>query len=405
MGQLGDDLEKWGADVIFGRTRGLAAVLTRVVLRGLSWIYALVIRLRMKAYRQHWIQQSHLGTMVISVGNLTVGGTGKTPVVELLARTLRDRGRRVAVLSRGYKSKKLEELQDWRDWDEEEREEMPKVVSDGSRVLLDASHAGDEPYMLAKNLSGVSVIVDKDRVNGGRFAVSELGADTLVLDDGLQYLRLDHELDIVLVDQSAPFGTRAMLPRGTLREPARNLCRASHIILTKCQGPTDEKILDRMRRYNPTAEVVETTHGPKYLERVFGNGRLALDHLQGRYVAAISGIAVPESFEGLLKKLGANVEFHRTFADHHAFSQKDVDRFMRRCVERDIDFIVTTEKDAVRFPRPAEMDVDIYFLRIEIEILRGQDVWDRMVDRIATPPDRAPGVWAEERLLVAPLGD
>lgn len=404
MGSTGDDLEQWGADVIFGRRRGLGAAVARFLLRGLSFIYGLVIRLRLKAFRQHWITQNHLGTMVISVGNLTVGGTGKTPVVELLSRTLRDRGRRVAILSRGYKSKKLDKLQEWKDLDLEEREDLPKIVSDGKNILLDAKFAGDEPFMLAKNLPGVSVIVDKDRVNGGRFAVSELGADTLVLDDGLQYLRLDHELDIVLVDQSSPFGTRALLPRGTLREPMRNLSRASHIIVTKCQGPTDEALLARMRKYNPTAEVIETTHGPKYLEQVFGRGRMPLESLEGKYVAAISGIAVPESFEGLLKKLGANVEFHRTFSDHHAFSRQEVDRFMRRCVERDIELIVTTEKDAVRFPKPKELDVDIYFLRIEIEILKGQEVWDRMVDRIATPPSRMPAGWAEERLLVDPLG-
>lgn len=404
MGGTGDELEKWGADVIFGRARGPMAALARILLRGLSFIYWFLIKFRLKAFRQHWVQQSHLGTMTISVGNLTVGGTGKTPVVELLSRTLRDRGRNVAILSRGYKSKKLKKVQEWSGWSEEDREDLPKIVSDGREVRLDAKYAGDEPFMLAKNLPGVSVIVDKDRVNGGRFAVSELGADTLVLDDGLQYLRLDHELDIVLVDQNSPFGTRALLPRGTLREPMRNLCRASHIIVTKCKGPTDEALLAKMRKYNPTAEVIETTHGPKYLEKVFGNGHMPLESLKDKYVAAISGIAVPESFEGLLKKLGANVEFHRTFSDHHAFSKKDVDRFMRRCVERDIELIVTTEKDAVRFPEPSEMDVDIYFLRIEIEILKGQEVWDRMVDRIATPPGRPPAGWAEERLLVDPLG-
>jgi tetraacyldisaccharide 4'-kinase len=362
------------------------------------------VRLRLKAYRQHWFEQSRLATMVISVGNLTVGGTGKTPVVELLARTLRDRGRKVAVLSRGYKSRKLDEPQEWEDFDEEDREELPKIVSDGTRVLLDATHAGDEPFMLASNLPEVAVIVDKDRVNGGRFAVGELGADTLILDDGMQYLRLDHEVDIVLVDQSAPFGTRALLPRGTLREPARNLCRASYIIVTKCQGPTDQKLLHRMGKLNPTAEIIETTHGPKHLQNVFGDERLELAALDGKYVAAISGIAVPESFEGLLKALGATVEFHRTFADHHAFSQRDVDRFMRRCVERDIELIVTTEKDAVRFLPPSERDVEIYFLRIEIEILKGREVWERLVDRIADQRERAPAGWAEERLLLDPLG-
>ncbi len=404
MGQLGDDLEKWGADVIFGRRRGLGAMLARCVLRGFSFLYGLLVRLRLKAYRDRWKQQGHLGTMVISIGNLTVGGTGKTPVVELLARTLRDRGRKVAVLSRGYKSRKLDEPQRWRGLRREECLDLPKIVSDGEQVLLDSPYAGDEPYMLAKNLEGVRVVVDKDRVKGGRFAVGELEADTLLLDDGLQYLALDHEYDLVLVDQSAPFGTRALLPRGTLREPPRNLCRASHIIITKCQGPTDEALLRRIRKYNPTADIIETTHAPQYLERVFGGGRLALDQLRDKYVAAISAIAVPESFEGLLRRLGAKVEFHRTFADHHPFTQRQIDRFMTRCIQRDIELIVTTEKDAVRFPRPKELDVDIYYLRIEIEVLRGQENWDRLIDRLVGSRSRPPAAWAADRLLTDPLG-
>jgi tetraacyldisaccharide 4'-kinase len=404
VGQLADDIENWGADVIFGRARGFGAAVARIVMRALSFVYGAIVCLRLKAYRQHWKEQTQLGTMVISVGNLTVGGTGKTPVVELLARTLRDRGRRVAVLSRGYKSKKLDQVQKWKDFSPEDCQGLPKIVSDGEEVRLEAVYAGDEPYMLAKNLKGVGVVVDKDRVNGGRFAVGELGADTLVLDDGLQYLPLDHEYDLVLVDQNAPFGTSALLPRGTLREPARNLCRASHIMITKCQGPTDEELLKRMKKYNPTAEVMQTTHAPQYLEKVFGGGRLPLENLQEKYVAAISAIAVPESFEGLLKKLGAEVEFHRTFADHHPFTQREVDRFMTRCMERDIELIVTTEKDAVRFPKPAELDVDIYFLRIEVELFEGQDVWDRFIDQIATPRERELSAWAEERLILDPIG-
>lgn len=406
MGQVGDDIEKWAADVIFGRARGFGAAVARLVFRALSYVYGFIVRMRLKAYRQHWKEQVQLGTMVISVGNLTVGGTGKTPVVELLARTLRNRGRRVAILSRGYKSKKLDEPQQWKDLDVLECEELPKIVSDGEEVRLEALYAGDEPYMLAKNLKGVCVVVDKDRVNGGRFAIRELGADTLVLDDGLQYLPLDHEYDLVLVDQNAPFGTsaRALLPRGTLREPARNLCRASHIMITKCHGPTDEKLLASMKKYNPTAEVMQATHAPQYLERVFGGGHLPLADLQGKYVAAISGIAVPESFEGLLRKLGAKIEFHRTFTDHHAFTQREIDRFMTRCIERDIELIITTEKDAVRFPKPAELDVDIYFLRIEVEMIEGQEVWDRLIDQIVEPRRRAPGAWAEEGLILNPIG-
>lgn len=405
VSRAGDEVEKWAADVIFGRARGFGAAVARCAFRLLSFVYGFVVRMRLKAYRQHWKEQSYLGTMVVSIGNLTVGGTGKTPVVELLSRCLRDRGRKVAVLSRGYKSRKLARPQPWKDWDAERLEDdMPKLVSDGTDILLDVTHAGDEPFMLAQNLPGVSVVVDKDRVKGGRFAVSELGADTLLLDDGLQYLKIDHGLDLVLVDQSAPFGTQALLPRGTLREPPRNLCRASHIVLTKCQGPTDPEILDRIRRYNPAAEIVQTTHAPRYLQQVFGEGRLPVDQLKDAYIAAISGIAVPESFERLLKKLGASVEFHRVFGDHQVFPQADVDRFMTRCVERDIELILTTEKDAVRFPKPAELDVPIYFLRIEIEILSGQDVWDRLIDQICGSRERRPGEWAAQRLLLDPIG-
>jgi len=406
VGQLGDDVEKWAADVIFGRARGFGAAVARIVFRALSVVYGLVVGLRLKAYRQNWREQVQLGTKIISVGNLTVGGTGKTPVVELLARSLHQRGRRVAILSRGYKSRKLEEPQQWKDLEPAECEALPKIVSDGSGVRLAAVYAGDEPYMLAKNLDGVRVVVDKDRVNGGRFAVGELGADTLVLDDGLQYLALDHEYDLVLVDQNAPFGTkaRALLPRGTLREPARNLCRASHIMITKCRQPADGELLGLLRDYNPTAEIMQSTHAPQYLERVFGGGRLPLEKLEGKYVAAISAIAVPESFENLLKDLGARVEFHRTFADHHPFTQREVDRFMTRCIERDIELIVTTEKDAVRFPRPAEMDVDIYFLRIEVELIEGQDAWDRLIEQIVQPRQCEPSDLAEEQLLLNPIG-
>ena len=139
---------------------------------------------------------------------------------------------------------------------------MPKVVSAGDEPLIKVKYAGDEPWMLAKNLPGVSVVVDKNRVKGATFAVRELGADTLILDDGLQYLDLTHSTDVVLVDQNAPFGTGQMLPRGTLREPARNLSRADYIFITKCDGSSNEQLIRKMRRYNRHAEIIECTHGP-----------------------------------------------------------------------------------------------------------------------------------------------
>lgn len=385
------ELERWGADVIFGRARGFRAGMMRLAMSLLSGVYRGVVQTRLKIYRKRWRQQHHLGTLVVSVGNLTVGGTGKTPVVELLAKTLRDRGRRVAILSRGYKSRRLKEPQNWKGQDGSKiaPEKMPKLVSTGRALLLDSKFAGDEPFMLAKNLDGVAVVVDKDRVKGGRFAVGQLGADTLVLDDGLQYLNLSHGLDIVLVDRSAPFGTGALLPRGTLREPPRNLCRASYILLTKCDGSPNDALIEKLRRHNRVAPIIECRHGPRYLEEVFTGERKPLEFLKDKWTAAISGIAVPEGFERSVEKLGARLEIRRHFPDHHRFSRREIDAFMERCIQRDMELVVTTEKDAVRFPRPKGVTVPVYFLRIEVEILKGHEAWEDLITRICHPS--APG--------------
>jgi tetraacyldisaccharide 4'-kinase len=215
-----DELEQWGADVIFGRARGFRAAMMRFLMSWLSWLFRALVQCRIALYRKGWKPQEYLGAQVVSIGNLTVGGTGKTPVVELLAKSLRDRGRRVAILSRGYKSKKLDRPQKWTGADGKPvpAERMPRVVSTGSALLLDSKFAGDEPFMLARNLDGVAVVVDKNRVKGGRFAIGELKAETLLLDDGMQYLDLAHSFDITLIDSRSPFGTGSLLPRGTLRE-------------------------------------------------------------------------------------------------------------------------------------------------------------------------------------------
>jgi len=382
-----EELERWGADVIFGRAKGFRAALTRLLMRALSGFFRILVQARLWRYRSGWKPQHYLGCQVVVIGNITVGGTGKTPVVELLARSLRDSGRKVSILSRGYKSRKLDRPQLWHNSAGVPipAENMPKVVSTGCELLLGSKYAGDEPYMLARNLDGVSVVVDKNRVKSGRFAISQLGADTLLLDDGMQYLDLAHGLDIVLVDAGSPFGTEALLPRGTLREPPRNLRRAGYILLTKCNGSSNEELIRRIRRYNKTAEIIECTHGPIHLENVFTRERLPLEHLRDQWVGAISAIAVPEAFEGALEKLGARVEIRRRFADHYRFSRREVDKFMQRCVERDMQLIVTTEKDAVRFPRPTSLDVPVYFLRIEVEILKGREIWDDLIYRICHP--------------------
>jgi len=315
-----------------------------------------------------------------------VGGTGKTPVVELFARALSDGGRKVAILSRGYKSKKppLKERLRAR-FSGKLLQIPPRVVSDGKEVLLDSRYAGDEPFMLAKNLKTVPVIVDKDRVKGGLYAIKHFGVDTLLLDDGLQYLRLSHRLDVVLIDRTSPFGNERLLPRGTLREPPKNLWRASYIFITKCQGESNEELVRRIRQYNRVAEIIECRHRPRYLENLVDGEKVPLSDLEGKYVSTISGIAVPESFENGVRKLGAKIELTRRYTDHHRYEKDEIEQFIERSLNRDVDLIVTTEKDAVRFPKLNRTDVPIYFLRVEIEILSGEETWRECVNRICEP--------------------
>jgi tetraacyldisaccharide 4'-kinase len=391
MKDLLEDIEAFGVDVIMNNRKGVRAKVLRGILRVLSGVYGVGVALRLFLFRERYIHDHHLGVPVISIGNLTVGGTGKTPVVELLAKALRDRGRKVAILSRGYKSKRQRKVSLLRRVGARlglmrpPKALKPRVVSDFERVRITDSYvAGDEPLMLAMNCPGVPVIVDRDRVNGGAYAIKELGADVLLLDDGLQYLRLKHRHDVVLVDRTAPWGTGFMLPRGTLREPPKNLKRASFIFLTKSDGDSEEMIAE-LRKYNKVADIIECRHRPVHLQNIHTGEIIPLSELRGKYVGAVSGIAVPQSFENLLRKLEAKVDVYQRFTDHHRFKEREIHQFVERCVRRDTHFILTTEKDFVRLPPMPVPDIPFCFLRVEIEILRGKEVFEKMVSLIAEP--------------------
>ena len=381
-----DEFAEWGTDVVFGRAHGFRAWMMRCALRFASFFFFLLVKVRLLLFRRRIKTVHFLGTFVVSVGNITAGGTGKTPVVELLSRTLSDRGRKCAILTRGYKSADLDKPQEWRDARGRRVKNLPKIASDGKTRYLGPLHAGDEPYMLARNLDGVAVLVDKDRVKSGLFAIEQLGCNTLVLDDGMQYLKLRHELDIVLVDCGFPFGTGALLPRGTMREPRSSLKRASYIILTKSGGKPQDELIATIRKYNKLADIIVTNHSPAYLENIFTGERKPLEYLKDKYVACLSGIARPESFECLVDGLGAHIEIRRRYPDHYWFDQEDLEKFVERCADRAVDLIVTTEKDAVRFPRLASVAVPVYYLRIEIEILRGAENFHDAVAHICFKP-------------------
>jgi tetraacyldisaccharide 4'-kinase len=377
--------EQYTIDVILGRREDTGAVIYGAFLHGVSFLFDGIVQLRLWLYRQRLLHDQPLGCLVVVVGNLTVGGTGKTPVVEKFARALAERGRRVAILSRGYKSKRPPFWR--RAWNAltHAEEPPPRVVSDGTRVLLDSEQAGDEPYMLARNLPGVVVLVDKNRVKAGTYAIRRFGCDTLVLDDGFQYLPLKGRLNLLLVDTTNPFGNGRLLPRGVLREPIKHLRRASYVFLTKSNGRRDPELEELIQRHNPGVDVIECAHRPQYLQRVGAAGREPLDFLRGKRVGAFSGIATPESFEHFLRELGAQLLYTKRFLDHYRFTQEDLDLVFGQARTAGLDFLVTTEKDAVRIDETFRFPLPLYYLRLEIEIIRGAADFQEAVGRICFP--------------------
>ncbi len=378
-----EQLEQFAVDVILERRFGKRAGLLRLLLHGLSLIYERLVSFHLWLYEKRVAKVHTLGCLVISVGNLTVGGTGKTPIVEKLARLLTQGGRRVAILSRGYRSDPKPLLQRLKNrFLGRKHADPPRVVCDGRSLLLNSAKSGDEPYMLAKNLKDVVVLVDRDRVKSGRYALEKFAVDTLILDDGFQYLPLKERIDAVLVDREAPFGNRFILPRGMLREPPRHLKRADVIFITKCDGSDLNKLKEEIRQHNRHAKMIECTHEPRYLQDVFTGERQPLSFLKDLRIGAISGIARPESFESGLKKLGADIAYSRQFADHHRFNEQEILSTIQRSRARNARAVITTEKDSVRFVQITHPALPIYYLRVEIEILQGKEVLDDLAREI-----------------------
>lgn len=378
-----ESAETFVLEVIFEQRRGKRAGIVRFLLLLLSKAFAGAVKLRRFLYHFRILRDSTLGVQVIAIGNLTVGGTGKTPVVEKFARELTDQGRKVAILSRGYRSKPpplRQRLMNKLFLREDTT--PPRVVSDGRSLLLDSEAAGDEPYMLASNLKDVVVLVDKDRVKSGRYAIEKYGCDTLLLDDGYQYWKLrGRRSDIVLIDRQQPFGNEHMLPRGTLREPPSHLARATTIFITKSDGNTRE-LRQRIARYNNRAGIIECIHHPLYFEDVFTGEQHGMDLIKGMKVASLSGIAQPESFEQSLIDLGGELVYAKRYADHHRFTQQEIINAINRGKKRQARAIITTQKDAVRFPKIDRRDLPIFFMRVEIKILSGGAGFQDVVSRI-----------------------
>jgi len=341
------------------RHKGLVAGVVKSFLYCLSLIYSLVIRVLIFIYR---IKPYRLNCKVISVGNITLGGTGKTSLVALIAKYLKQQGHKLAILSRGYKRK----------------------ITNYQLPITNYEMMGDEPYMLKMNLGDVPVVVDTDRIRAAKLAIRDYGADTVILDDGLQQWRIKKDLEIVTIDATCPFGNRKLIPRGILREPLSSLKRADVFILTKTNlNPDNQDIKDFLSSINPQSLIVESTHSPLGFYRLQERDEfLRLEALRGETVTLISGIADPDSFENLIASLGIKIGSVFRFPDHYSYSQKDLDNIIQESQKKNIDTIITTEKDAVRLKdlQFTTCSLRLLYLRIELKIIKDeQEFYNRLL--------------------------
>ncbi len=316
-------------------------------------------------YDRGLLAQARAGVPVVSIGNVAVGGAGKTPAAIAVATRLAARGRRVAVLSRGYGASRAD----------------PRVVSDGARALLGADEAGDEPALLARRLPGVAVLCGPRRAALAAMAVASLGADALVLDDGFQHRALARDLDVVVLDAGNPFGNGHLLPRGPNREPRGAIRRAGLVWLSRVDQ-ADAAALEALRALAGEATgraPVESRHAPvDVVDGTLGRS-LGLGALRGARVLAVSGLARPGAFLGTLAELGAEVVGERVFPDHHRFTERELDDVLR-AAEAARARAVMTEKDAVRLAPARAADPRLCAVRIDAEIVRGEAVLSEALD-------------------------
>jgi tetraacyldisaccharide 4'-kinase len=327
--------------------------------------YGAAVRLRNAGYSLGLLRIHRLPCRVVCVGNLTVGGTGKTPTVITLGRRLADGGHRVAVLLRGYGR----------------AGSGVEVVSDGRNLFLDWRRAGDEAQLLVRSLPGVPIVVGGDRMAAGRLALQRFGPDTLLLDDGFQHRRLHRDLDLVMLDATDPFGGGRLLPRGFLREPVAALGRAHAVILSRTDQASELAGLRRwLDEMIPGVPQILTRHRPSGLRELASDRERPVESIRDRRVLALSGIANPLGFHGTLTRLGAILATTRTFPDHHPYSPTDLAAVERAAREAVVESIVTTEKDAIRIPMGVA-SLPILVLRVDLEITEGADTLERLLMR------------------------
>jgi tetraacyldisaccharide 4'-kinase len=361
-------LEQRWIEIISGRDRAPRAALARGGLTILAGLYGAIVRAYRGLYDVGLLRQVRLPCRVVSVGNMTVGGTGKSTTVRWVVNTLRDTGARAAVLSYGYRAGSQERV---------------TIVSDGESILVPVTQSGDEARMLAEALPGVPVLIGKQRRWSGALAADRFHAEACVLDDAFQYWRLAKDLEIVLIDATCPFGYNHLLPRGLLREPLSQIRRADVIMVTnehRVSVETRDQLYASLARLSPRALLVAGRHRPARLRELATARELGLEELSGRHVRALSSLGNPEGFEETLRDLGAAAVSPARYPDHHLFTREEFEAEAARAAGGDA--LVTTEKDAVKLDARWHSPVPVLALAVEMEITRGRGELEQRLHRL-----------------------
>ena len=348
--------------LISGQIAGLSAVFLRFFLMACSIVYIAVIRLRNFLYSRGWLKTHTASVPVISIGNITTGGTGKTPLVIWLYNLLQKKEIRCAILTRGYKTRI-----------------QPQATSDERRATKT-----DEPAILTESCPQAKVIVNPDRVAGAIEAVNKFGAKVLILDDGFQHRRLDRDIDIVAIDATCPFGYGKTLPAGLLREPLRSLKRADAVVLTRCDQTSEaqlSRIKEKLYLINPDLIIARSIHNPTCAKTVNGE-EIAFDKLKGKRIFAFCGIGNPGAFFSTIKKLRANLIGSKVYNDHHDYTSTDMTDICQKGQNLRADYILTTHKDRTKIaslPLP-QKGIPLVYLNIELKFTDGEDGLKKLIE-------------------------
>ena len=351
---------------------------TPVVTAGLSALslgYRAALRVRDLAYRFKVLRTGRLPCAVVSVGNLTLGGSGKTPTVELVVRTLQELGAVPAVVSRGYGRVTR----------------GVHVVADREAVRADARTAGDEPLLLAERLPGIAVVVGESRHEAGRVAVERLGATALVLDDSFQHRTLAKDLEILVVQGREPWGNARVFPRGMLREPLAGLARAHAILVTNAPGPDSvEAVTATVRRFNPTAAVLAARYHHQDAVETQRGRRVPVAELAGRRLMAFAGLGSPQGFADTLDAAGIHRVAFAEFPDHHWFTPADLRELVQDARTAGAEGLITTEKDWMRLRDLPPAPLPLWVLPVRLVLESGHDHWTRLLAGVlsSTPMGR-----------------